>query len=146
MKITFYIQARVDGGRRIGIEVDGETVLGRFDEGGGEFDPALLWYVDVRCAGRLPSAPDEARAWLYSQCDLLEREMRGLGQRLQVGLDAEIWPLQHKVEGAPRGVEITIVCSSLRSVASRGFGNTLSQLAGDLPAMLNSLGDIKAAA
>jgi len=143
MKINFYVQARVDGGRRSGIEVDGETVLGRFEEGSGEFDPALLWYVDVRCKGGLPSEPGKARNWLLAQSELLVLEFKKLGDELQVGLDAGLWPLQRKVEGAPRDAEIIIVCSSLRSVASRDFGNILKQLAEGLPATLNSLRDVE---
>ena len=31
--INFYRQARVDGGKRTGVEIDGETVLERFESG-----------------------------------------------------------------------------------------------------------------
>jgi len=61
--ITFYRQARRDGGIRTGIEIDQNTVLMRFDRGRKESDPALLWCVDVRCSGaRLPREPETAPA------------------------------------------------------------------------------------
>ena len=44
--ITYYQQTRVDGGSRIGIETNGDTLWGQFEPGNLEPDPALLWYVD----------------------------------------------------------------------------------------------------
>ena len=49
--LTFYRQKRVDGGVRTGVELDGETVASLFEEGDPERDPALLWFVDLRCEG-----------------------------------------------------------------------------------------------
>jgi hypothetical protein len=145
-KLTFYIQEREDGGRRMGIDLDGDTVLGRFDPGHAESDPALVWYVDVRCKGELPPEPELARNWLLQQKDLFMKELNRLGEKLQVGLDFNPWPLQWKVEGAPRGVEITIVCSSLRRVPSRELGQHLEQLAEKFAETVNSLAAVEAAA
>lgn len=145
-KLTFYVQQRVDGGRRTGIDIDGETVFEHFEAAGEEFDPALLWYVDIRCVGNLPSEPDRAKQWLLDQMEPLRASLQSLGQELEVGLDSGLWPLQRKVEAAPPGVEIAIVCSSLRRVATRDFGQILSHLASQFPAIVNSLGRIEAAA
>jgi len=145
-KLTFYVQQRVDGGRRSGIDIDGETVFGRFEAGGEEFDPALLWYVDVRCAGDLPSEPDRARRWLLDQKELLTSALKNIGDELQVGLDSGLWPRERKVDGAPRGVDIVIVCSSLRRVAAPDFGQTVTRLAEDFPAIVESLGSIETVA
>ena len=145
-KLTFYVQARSDGGRRTGIDIDDETVLGRFEPDGEEFDPALLWYTDIRCKGELPSEAARARDWLLQQSELLKGELKKLGTKLEVGLDFGPWPLQRKVENAPHGVEITIVCSSIRRVASHDFGKTLGRLADEFTAIVNSLGSVEAAA
>ena len=51
-ELSFYRQKRQDGGIRTAVTVDGDTVLHRFQPGEGASDPALLWYVDLRCAGR----------------------------------------------------------------------------------------------
>ena len=37
--LTFYRQARIDGGIRTGIELDEDTVFEYFEEGGSEPDP-----------------------------------------------------------------------------------------------------------
>jgi len=145
-KLTFYVQQRVDGGRRTGIDVDGETVFNRFEESGEEFDPALVWYVDVRCVGELPSEPEQARQWFVEQREVLTGALRNLSNELQVGLDAGLWPRQRRVDAAPRGVEIVIVCSSLRGFATRDFGKILLRLAEDYPAILTSLGRVEATA
>jgi hypothetical protein len=145
-KLTFYVQMRSDGGRRTGIDIDDETVLGRFESGGEEFDPALLWYIDIRCKGELPSEAAQARDWLLQQSELLKAELKKLGRELEVGLDSGLWPLQRKVEHSPHGVEITIVCSSLRRVASRDFGKTLGRLADEFTAVVNALGSVEVVA
>jgi hypothetical protein len=145
-KLTFYVQARADGGRRMGIDIDDESVLGRFEPGGGEFDPALLWYVDVRCKGELPLEAEQSRGWLLRQSELLKGELKELGRELEVGLDSGLWPLQRKVENAPPSVEIAIVCSSLHRLASRDFGKILGRLADEFTTMVNSLGSVEATA
>ena len=61
-KLTFYRQGRKDGGIRTGVEVNDESVLGRFEEGDKETDSALDWYVDIRCSvSKLGNDPEDAR-------------------------------------------------------------------------------------
>jgi hypothetical protein len=144
-KLTFYVQQRIDGGRRTGIDIDGDTVFERFETGDEEFDPALLWYIDLRCAGDLPSEPDEARDWLIDHRDLLTGALKKLSDDLEVGLDSGLWPRQQRLEVAPRGVEILIVCSSLRRIATPDFGQTVARLAEEFTAIVRSLGRIEAA-
>jgi hypothetical protein len=144
-KLTLYVQERVDGGRRTGIDIDGETVFDRFEPGGEEFDPALLWYVDLRCAGDVPIEPERAREWLLDQKEVLTAALKSISDELRVGLDSGLLPRQQKVEGAPRGVEIMIVCSSLQRAATPDFGRTVARLAEDFPAIVRSLGRIEAA-
>ena len=66
-KLTFYHQARFDGGRRTGISLDDDaTSLHFFETGAAEedYDPRLLWYVDLRCEGNaIPGEPQAARDW-----------------------------------------------------------------------------------
>ena len=69
--LTFYRQARIDGGIRTGIELDEDAVFEHFEEGGPELDPTLLWYVDLRCQGPgLPDEPRKAREWLIDHADV----------------------------------------------------------------------------
>ena len=61
-ELDFYRQQRRDGAIRTGIEIDGETVLGRFEQVAEDANPVLAWWVDVRCKGRrLPDEPEAAR-------------------------------------------------------------------------------------
>jgi hypothetical protein len=71
--------------------------------------------------------------------------LKKLSDDLQVGLDSGLWPRQQKVENAPGGVDIVIVCSSLRRMATREFGQTVARLAEEFPAIVISLGRIEAA-
>ena len=47
-ELICFRQKRQDGGIRSGIQIDGTTHFHRFDEGTEDFDPSLLWYVDLR--------------------------------------------------------------------------------------------------
>src|SRR5437016_1100873 len=115
--ITFYRQARFDGGIRTGITVDGELVWQGFEPGQLEEDPALLWYVDLRCSGeRLPDEREAARDWLLDQAGTVRTAFNELADKLQVGYDDEAWPCQFNVSQAPAGVSMKIVCSAIRGL------------------------------
>src|SRR3989442_641927 len=101
--IVFYRQARRDGGVRTGIEIDQNTVLARFDRGAGEEDPAVEWYLDVRCRGpRLPREPQAAREWLISHERRITALLRSMAEEVPLGMDASDWPLTRTSTIAPR--------------------------------------------
>ena len=54
-KITLYQQERKDGGLRMGLECDGETLLHNFQEGSPDYDPVLLWCINIRCDKKCPN-------------------------------------------------------------------------------------------
>jgi hypothetical protein len=59
---VFYKHVRRDGGIRLGVEVDDVTAFHHFLPGSKELNPALLWWVDLRCYGRkLPDDPEEKK-------------------------------------------------------------------------------------
>ncbi len=128
-ELVFFRQARADGGARTGLFVDGagSSLL----EGGGEFDdPSLLWYVDVRLSGSdIPADVKKARDWLLRHSELLAKAYSALSDRLEIGLDADIWPLMVKVEGGPPGVDATAVCSCTRRISGISMGETVSEIA-----------------
>jgi len=69
-KLIFYRQKRYDQAIRTGVELDGETIAERYEEGGSEPDPGLLWYVDLRCEGSaIPDGFDEAAHWLLDHSE-----------------------------------------------------------------------------
>ena len=60
-KLVFYRQKRYDGAIRTGLELDDDPIAEHYEEGSGERDPALLWFVDLRCKGPgIPGDPDDA--------------------------------------------------------------------------------------
>ncbi len=92
--IVFFRQARMDGGIRTGIDVDGAGW--EYYEGGSEeYDPALIWYVDLRAQGdHLPGSLEDARQWLLDQESLVNATYQQLVERLEVGMDPDVWPLK----------------------------------------------------
>src|SRR5438874_10628438 len=93
--LSFYRQARQDGGVRTAIEVDSETTFHQFEPGSEESDPALLWYVDLRCEGEdLPSEPEDARKWLLANADLIKHGFRLLADKVAAGVDWSVYPVE----------------------------------------------------
>jgi hypothetical protein len=127
--LTFYRQARRDGGVRTGIDIDDDTVLVRFDPGREDSDPALLWYVDVRCrAARLPRDADAAREWLLRQAKTVKRLLDGLADDVPAGADPDQWPLLKEARVNP-GVTITVACSAMRRAEAQHIADVLRETA-----------------
>jgi hypothetical protein len=128
--LTFYRQARRDGGVRTGIDIDDDTVLVRFDPGREDSDPALLWYVDVRCRGtRLPRDADGARDWLLRQAKTIKGLLESLAGDVPVGADPDQWPLTKQARVSPAGVTITVACSAMRRVEAQRIAEVLRDTA-----------------
>jgi len=129
-KITFYRQARQDGGIRTGVDVDDATALERFEAGSTYDDPALLWYVDVRCQGKsLPNQAEGARKWLISNGALIRQSLKALADEVSTGMDSDVWPLRRPVLHAPRGARIELACSATRRVDGREIAAVLRDIA-----------------
>ncbi len=128
--ITFFIQTRQDSGVRSGVDVNGNSVLTRFNAGSGdEPDPAIRWYVDVRCSGMvLPSGGDGARQWLAEHAPQIKAALLAAAQQIPAGIDPGDWPYRYESKiGAAR--KISIVCSAVRQVDARELGGILKDLA-----------------
>jgi hypothetical protein len=130
-ELTFYRQKRVDGGIRTGIDLDGVTVLEDFESGEAERDPALRWYVDLRCEGdALPGEADSAREWLVGQEDLIREGFRAYAAQLAAGADPDDYPLQwSEFQHLPPGVKMSIACSAIRRVDARELNHVLEDIA-----------------
>jgi hypothetical protein len=127
--ISFYRQARRDGGIRTGITIDADTVLHRYENGGNDSDPALVWFVDVRCEGRrLPTEPEPAREWFLSHAQLIKAALRASAEELRAGIDIGSWPLERSISG-PRGVRMRIVCSAVRRLEALDIARILHDIA-----------------
>lgn len=139
-QITFYRQERADGGTRTGIDVEGYTVLEWFKEGPDEGDPALVWYLDVRCIGEtLPTSPDEARHWFLARSRLIRDALDSLAADLGTGIDVGPWPVQRQISGAPPGVEMMVVCSAVRRPVALSIAQVVRDLAANFDRLINEL-------
>ncbi|HWE95008.1 MAG: hypothetical protein JWP03_1211 [Phycisphaerales bacterium] len=128
--ITFYRQARRDGGIRTGIDIDGDTVIDQFVEGGGDMDPALDWYVDVRCKGAgLPRAGEAARRWLLGKERVITRVLRALAGEVPAGIDPGDWPLRKTARVGASGTTISVVCTAVRRVDAQQIAQVLTDIA-----------------
>jgi hypothetical protein len=129
-KIIYYRQKRYDGAIRTGIVVNGDLVLESLENESDEPDPALLWYVDVRCEGkRLPTNVEEVRSWLLKQSPIVRHALGEFAEELQAGMDVDVWPLQRKIAHPQRGVRMNLVCSVARRLEALKIADILRGLA-----------------
>ncbi|HVS69814.1 MAG TPA: hypothetical protein VHQ47_01005 [Phycisphaerae bacterium] len=139
-KLVLYQQKRVDGGVRTGIELDDATIASRFDEGRGPPEPALLWYVDIRCEGRrIPSDPSHAIAWLLKNADAFTTALDDGARKFNTGIDGNAWPLRLPVQGLPSGTHGEIACSSMRRVSGRELTRVLHTLSNSWDELIRSV-------
>jgi hypothetical protein len=129
--LIFYRQKRFDGGIRTGVELGSVTILEHFEAGERERDPALLWYVDVRCEGSgLPTDTESARHWFIDTKNIVERELSRFADHLrQVGADPDEYPLEWTdFPEANEGVTWKISCSLIRRIDARGLAEILDDV------------------
>jgi len=139
--LTFYRQTRADGGIRTGILIAGSMVLGRFDEGEGEYDPTLIWSVDLRCAGSgVPRDRQGAREWLLHHEETVTAGFRKFADELNVGIDLDFYPLEwDRFDNLPEGVRLKVVCSIQRRFEATVLATELRELAEHWRPMIESL-------
>jgi hypothetical protein len=129
--LTFYRQQRMDGGIRSGIMVGENTLLGRFEEGQGEYDPSLVWSVDLRCSGEgLPQTAEEARRWLLDHQSVIRDGFSRYADYLRAGSDVTGPYLLEWADfpDSPPGVAMKIVCGAMRRVDARLLASVLEDL------------------
>ncbi len=127
--LGFYHDVRVDGGRRTGIEVNGSCELELFQEESGDFDPALLWYVDVSCVGEsLPAERELARLWFLNNEKALCRILLGVADEIDIGFDVETRPFRRIVEDGPGGSRVSVSVSAIHRLQAREVATELRAL------------------
>ncbi len=145
--LVFYRQARVDGGIRTGIDVNGDSVWQSFEPGNGDPDPALLWYVDLRCTGdTLPTDPEGVRRWFGDGGSAIKAAFRELADKLRVGFDDELWPYQFAVPTAAGEPSMKIVCSAIRGLEPGTLGKVLQETGENWERLLEQLAPAEALA
>jgi hypothetical protein len=127
--ITFYRHERQDGGIRTGIEVDKDTILGRYEPGPDDHLPYLTWFVSVDCEGEtLPFRPEEVRQWLLDNSEPIRRGLLSCAEEVESGLDFHAGVQEREIAGAPQGVKVTVAYTAIR----RFEGQRLAQLIRDV--------------
>ena len=140
-KLTFYHQVRCDGGQRTGIDSDNSELLQCYKAGGEDADPALLWYLDVRCEGKkLPKEPAAARNWFVENRAFFTRTLAEIAdQDLGAGFDADWAPFQREVSGAPDGARVLVVVSAVRRLVARQIAQDVRKVARNWRKLLDCL-------
>jgi len=144
--INFYRQARYDGGTRTGVEVDGETVLERFEPGTAPEDSALLWFVDIRCSGdALPDEAEAVRRWLLERASILRSGVQAVADELRAGIDFTA-PISREIPNAGRGIEVQLFCSAIRRIEALRIAEALDEISSRWTEFLNGLAVVEAVA
>jgi hypothetical protein len=117
--LTFFRQEREDGGVRTGIMLGMATVFERFEIDGEEFDPSLIWSVDLRCSGSgLPRAANEAREWLLAHETVVRDGFLRYADQLHAGVDPTGISLLEwsDFQDLPPDISMKIVCGAQRRI------------------------------
>lgn len=140
-KLTFFRQARSDGGIRTGVEIDDTLLLHRFQEGSREDDPSIAWFVDVRFEGpQLPHEAEDARAFLLARRDVVASGLLQLADELKTtGIDADAWPLTRPLSDPEERVSAALVCSAIRRLDGREIAARLSDVAREWTMIIGEL-------
>ncbi len=129
--LAFYRQKRADGGIRTGIMIKGDTVLGRFEDGQDDYDPSLVWSVDLRCFGSgLPESGEEGRQWLLDHESIIREGFDRYSDDLCAGSDVT-GPYLLEWSRFPRpvpGVELKIACGALRRIDALSLAGILAEI------------------
>jgi hypothetical protein len=137
--INFYRQARVDGGKRTGVEIDGETVLERFESGNKTEDSALLWFVDVRCSGdNMPNEAETAREWLLEKAPIIQAGVRKVANELRAGIDFSA-PISREIPNVGKGLTVEIFCSAIRRLQGLEIAPVLDEISSHWKELLQKL-------
>lgn len=140
--ITFFRQARIDGGIRMGIDVDGATLWHHFQPGSEDYDPALVWYVDLECEGPdndLPEDKDNVRKWLQDQAPVIKSGLGELSEKLRIGFDSAEPVYEQPISGAPPRITMTLFCSAVRREDARKISSILEETAAEWESLLRRL-------
>jgi hypothetical protein len=127
--LGFYHDVRADGGRRTGVEVNGSCELELYEEESGDFDPALLWYVDLSCEGEsLPPERELARLWFLNNEQPLVEILLSVADRIEIGFDVEARPFRRIIADGPGGSRVSVSVSAIHRLQAREVATELRSL------------------
>jgi len=139
-QLTFYQQTRSDGGVRTGVSIDGIDILQDFQEGDGECDPALLWYIDLRFeADSLPQDVGGVRDFLLVNSDETTHFLTESSDELQPGFDPDIQPYRREGVFRSGGCRLHLLASAVRRIEGREIARRLKDLAGQWNSIIEQM-------
>jgi len=139
-RLTFYRHARFDGGVRTGIEIGDVSALESYEPETADFDPALLWFVDVTCEGEgLPDQPEAARQWFLDNAGSFSEFLTAAAGHWERGFDVELRPFRREVDTGPGGSRVVILVSAVRRIQAREVARQLQELARNWRLLLETL-------
>ncbi len=139
-KLTFYRQVRQDDASRTGLAIDNVLRMMDFTPGSPEPDPALSWYLDVRCEGNgVPNEPEQARAWMLRHAPLFQQGLHCFADELKTGIDTDIYPVQRVMPSPPPDATVKLVCSAMRRMKALDIAEQIERMGADWNALLNKL-------
>ena len=114
---------------RTGVELDDDRVADAFDPGPDGIDPALIWYIDLRCEGEgVPDDPEPVLDWLLEHGPIIRDGFSRLAEHLRNGYDPDIYTLKWTdFQERPQDVTMLIACSAIRRVDAREIGSPSSE-------------------
>jgi hypothetical protein len=111
-EVTFYHTEREDNGRRTGLAVNGfipegmETFVPGDDD---DFNPAIRWYVDVRCpVEKAPKSVRNLRVWFQEHADRIQAALEEVALRLEAGLDQVGSPWSFEMDSPMGSVHVSV--------------------------------------
>jgi hypothetical protein len=138
--LTFYRHKRRDGGIRTAVDVDGITVLHLFKIRGPKNDPALDWWMDLRCKGaKLPRDAEGSRQLLLTHRTVIKEGFAQLAERFEAGMDLEFNPFLWPVPRSPKGVRMTIGLGATRRTEALEMGRILADIGAHWEELIQSL-------
>lgn len=118
-KVVFFWNDRMDGGVHFGLVANDVLLFDELKDGSGESDPALNWFVDIKCESKsLPKGAAEIRNWILNLAPQINQALDALASKLEVGTDGDISPfsIKTKVSAHPASVHIEVKGSALRTI------------------------------
>ena len=135
--ILFYRQERRDGAVRTGIYVDEMRMLDILEPEDAADDPALVWFVDVCCKGRLPTDERRVLSWLRLHEPQICNALLALADKVAAGIDIDSFPIQYR--SAKNGIHLEVSCSALRHLQARKIASIIRKVAAQWQANLDKL-------
>ena len=135
--VTFYRQARADGAIRTGLDINNENFDVLENENSGNEDPALLWFVDMKFEGALPTDFSAVCHWLLKNETPIRVKMISFAAEIHSGLDINSFPARkaYKLEN----VKVTVSCSAVRREDALKIAGTIRAIARDWRSILGTL-------